>query len=465
MESGKVKFRFSKKIILLPIIFFLFYSVYLFVFAQAFDIIGLALGAILGIILCSFFTKTYENYWQAVIYGITTPLSGTVVIILFIVGLFSAMMKSTGIANGFAWLGYNAGLSSSLFCGFTFLAASLIAVSTGSSIGTLFTATPILYPAGVLLGADPTMLAAAVLSGAVFGDNIAPVSDVTILSVSTQFYKNSQKTADIGGAVKARAPFAIVAGIIALALFSILGGGDSTASFVIQDDLKPNGLIMLIPVAILLAVSIKTRNIFKAIIWGTLTGTIIALLASLIQPKDIFNVVDGHVEGFLVSGFKGIIETVVLCLSLFGIMGIMEKSGFFEDLLSLFKKGDILKSPIKSELMIALGTMLFTIAFAGVTSASVIMFGPTANYVGQAINIHPYRRAYLLSGFANSIPVILPFAAFNFIAVIVANQSSDVLGVSITPVGLMLSSFYPIILFVIFLISIITGYGRIKEEN
>ena len=46
------------------------------------------------------------------------------------------------------------------FTAFTFLAACLITTATGSSIGTLTTVFPILYPAGILLGSHPAILAA-----------------------------------------------------------------------------------------------------------------------------------------------------------------------------------------------------------------------------------------------------------------------------------------------------------------
>src|SRR5699024_11816066 len=89
------------------------------------------------------------------------------------------------------------------------------AMATGSSIGTMFTAFPIFYPAGVLLGADPAMLAGAIVSGAIFGDNLAPISDTTIISASTQRYRHRDGSADIGGVVTSRARYALVAALLA----------------------------------------------------------------------------------------------------------------------------------------------------------------------------------------------------------------------------------------------------------
>lgn len=41
-------------------------------------------------------------------------------------------------------------------------------------------------PFGAALGCDVPLMAGAILSGAIFGDNLAPVSDVAIISAMTQ---------------------------------------------------------------------------------------------------------------------------------------------------------------------------------------------------------------------------------------------------------------------------------------
>ena len=109
------------------------------------------------------------------------------------------------------------------FVAFTFFAACVVSTATGSSIGTMFIAFPIFYPAGILMGANEMMLAGSIVSGAIFGDNLAPVSDTTIASASTQQFKDG-KPADIGGVVTSRIRYSLVAGVITLAIFAAFGG-------------------------------------------------------------------------------------------------------------------------------------------------------------------------------------------------------------------------------------------------
>ena len=79
-----------------------------------------------------------------------------------------------------------------------------------------------LYPAGILLGSHPAILAGAILSGAIFGDNLAPISDVTIASTTNQRFRTKEGYADIAGTVGYRLKYALIAGGIALVLFAVL---------------------------------------------------------------------------------------------------------------------------------------------------------------------------------------------------------------------------------------------------
>src|SRR5699024_11439908 len=99
-----------------------------------------------------------------------------------------------------------------------------------------------MYPAGVAVGGDPTFLFAAILAGAVFGDNLAPVSDTTIVTATTQ-------EADVPGVVRSRFKYSIAAAVPAVILFAIFGGGGSTtnqpSAGSIMESVGPSGLIML----------------------------------------------------------------------------------------------------------------------------------------------------------------------------------------------------------------------------
>lgn len=453
----KIEFRFNALFVLLPPAIFLFVAVYLFIFQKAFDMTGLAMGGFLGVVIGAFFTKNSVNYWNGAISGIATPLTGILVCILVLAGIFSSMMKSGGIAGGFVWLGAATGVTGAVFCAFTFIATAIIATATGTSIGTIFATVPVFFAAGVQLGGDPAMLAGAILSGAIFGDNLAPVSDVTVISASTQTYTHSGETAEVGGVVVSRLPYALIAAALTIPVYLFFGGNEQ-ATFTITENASPTGLVMLLPVIVLIIVAIFSKNIFSALISGIIVGLAIGLLTQRITPEHIFAVKDGHLDGILYNGILNMSGTIMLCLSLFAMIGILEKSGFIDAMTHKLLSSDGELTPRKAEFLLASGALLCSTVFAGVTSAALILFGPIADKIGHKAQLHPFRRSHVISSMANSLPVILPFSAFVFVVMIaVKNQT---MAEAVTPFTFLYSAIYPIALFIVFSISIYTGLGR-----
>lgn len=464
-----VAFRGSRFFAAIPLIMFLSFCVIYFVIFKVFDMNALAVGGFVGLLVGALFAKTYNEYWNAVLNGIGSSTSISIVVILLIIGMFTKLMAVSGVSDGFVWLGYQIGMNGRVFTGFAFLASCLITTATGSSIGTISTVFPILYPSGVLMGSQPGILAGAILSGAIFGDNLAPISDVTIASTTNQKFRNKEGNADIGGTVAYRLKYALIAGTIALFLYIIFGGGGSMQAGA-EETLKANmnikGLLMLLPVACLLYISIRTQNIFKAVTTGLITGIIVGLASGAFQVSDILSIQGGHAAGFIYDGFVGMIGICLFCMSLFGTLGVMQESGLLDSLIEKISQSSIAKTARGTEILIMIGSIVTTLLVGGVTSASTLTFGPVADELGAKQNIHPYRRANLLTGFANSFPAILPFiSAFIFISISVLDpivKSNQYLPM-VTPMDIFIGSFYPIVLFFVLFVSILTGWDRIYE--
>ena len=468
-KSYAVRFRGSQAWALVPLIIFLVFCVVYFVVFKVFDMNALAVGGFLGLLVGALFSKTYGAYWDAVLRGIGSTTSVSVVLILLIIGMFTKLMAISGVSKGFVWMADIIGMPSNIFTAFTFLASCLITTATGSSIGTLTTVFPILYPAGILLGSNPATLAGAILSGAIFGDNLAPISDVTIASTTNQRFRTKEGNADIAGTVSYRLKYALIAGCIALVLFAIFGGGGTItegANELLEANMDPKGLIMLIPVAILLFVSIRTRDIFKAVTAGLVSGIIVGLATGTFGPGDILGVQNGAAVGFIYDGFVGMIGICLFCMALFGAMGVLEESGMMEHMIQGICNSRFASTPRGAELLIAVGSMITTLLVGGVTSASVLTFGPVADELGARHQIHPYRRANFLTGYANTFPAILPFiSAFIFIS---ASSIEPLLETytylpSVTPFQIFSGAFYPMVLFVVLTVSILTGWDRVYE--
>lgn len=98
----------------------------------------------------------------------------------------------------------------------TFLVASGIAFSTGTSWGTFAIMLPIAVPAAAVMGLPLSPFVAAALAGGVFGDHVSPISDTTIVS-------SMAAATDHIDHVRTQIPYASLAGAAATVAFAITG--------------------------------------------------------------------------------------------------------------------------------------------------------------------------------------------------------------------------------------------------
>lgn len=462
----ELRFRGGWAMSFVPVAVFLFFCVLFFVVLQAFDMAALAMGGFLALLTGALFARHYSRYWDAVMRGIGSPTSVAIIVILLVIGMFAELVKVTDVSDGFVWLAHQLGVGAGWFVFFTFLTVCAVAMATGSSIGSMFTAFPIFFPAGVALGADPALLAGAILSGAVFGDNLAPISDTTIISAATQRFRRTGAVADIGGVVRARAKYALPAAAVSAVAFLLLGsvGADGTASTVLPEDAAPDGLIMLAPVAVMLAVAFVTRNIFKAATVGLVLGTITALATGLLTVDGVIGVSDGAPTGFLTDGLTYMFGTVALVTAVFGIVGVLTEAGVLDRATGWLVRSRAGTSARGTEASIAAGSVGTAALFGGVTSASMLAFGPITDELGARRGLHPYRRANVMDCFTMGVGGIVPFlSAYLFIASSLTAGYDEVAQVGV-PV-LFLHTVYPLALTVVLVLAVVTGWGRRFEDG
>lgn len=106
------------------------------------------------------------------------------------------------------------GLNVYLLAAVIFLLGSLISFSTGTSWGTFSIMMPIAVPMAVVLDANIALVIGAVISGGIFGDHCSPISDTTIIS-------SMASDCEVVDHVNTQLPYALISGLIALALFLV----------------------------------------------------------------------------------------------------------------------------------------------------------------------------------------------------------------------------------------------------
>src|SRR5690625_2201004 len=247
----KLEFRLGTLGAAVPLLFFVVWAITISVLQLSSEValvLGSVMGVTLGLLLCK---SNWEDYAQGLFDGLAQPIGVIAMVAWFYAGMFAQILQVGGLVEGLVWIGSVTGVEGGLFVALTFLLASVFSTAVGTGYGTTVAFCTLMYPAGVAVGGDPTFMFAAILAGAVFGDNLAPVSDTTIVSATTQ-------EADVPGVVRSRFKYAIVAAIPALILFAVFGGAaeniqaNEAAISAMVDSTNPNGLVMLIPFMLVL---------------------------------------------------------------------------------------------------------------------------------------------------------------------------------------------------------------------
>src|SRR5699024_10467306 len=234
-------------------------------------VLGAVMGVTLGLLLCK---SKWEDYAQGLFDGLAQPIGVIAMVAWFYAGMFAQILQVGG-AGGRARLDRfgdrcrrRTVCRTDLPSRISILNCCRYRIWNNRSFCTL------MYPAGVAVGGDPTFLFAAILAGAVFGDNLAPVSDTTIVSATTQ-------EADVPGVVRSRFKYSIAAAVPAVILFAIFGGGGSTTNQAsagsIMESVGPSGLIMLVPFALVLILALSGQHLLTSLTWGILSAIVMIL--------------------------------------------------------------------------------------------------------------------------------------------------------------------------------------------
>lgn len=469
MNEKKLEFRGGSFMALVPFLIFIVITIGLS-FANAADLNMMIGAGVVGLLIGMLFAKDLNAYWDAVLTGLGSKVGMTAVMLWLVVGIYGNILKSGHIVEGLVWLGVQLAMSGAVFTVAAFVFAALFAMATGSGFGTISTMSFILYPAGILLGANPAVLAGAILSGAAVGDNLAPVSDTTIIAATSQEYNHRDGTADIGGTVRTRSPMVVVGFVIAAVLFYVFGGsGGATldhayAAELLADYQMPAGLLLLIPTALVIFLAVRGKNIFACLGIGSVAAIAIGLTADLFSFSAIVSIEDGKLSGAIPSGVAGMTTVSILLILVVAMGELLTRSGCMEATVNWLNTS-VIKTPRGAELAIFSLATIFGILIAAINTIANICVAPFVNAIGRKNNLHPYRSANILSATICSFPFFVPYGGC--VLLLLGGLSSMKDAYSFLPglaaTDVFFTAFYPWVIWVITFAACMTGWGRLFE--
>lgn len=470
MEEGKkLEFYGGNGMSLIPFIVFIVITIGLS-FINAADLNMMIASGVIGLIVGMFLVKDKVRYWDIVLEGLGDKMAMTAVLIWLVVGIYGSVLKSGHLVEGLVWLSVKLHLSGAGFCVASFLFSATFALATGAAFGTVAAMSYILYPVGILMGCNPAVLGGAIISGGLFGDNIAPVSDTTIVSTTGQTYTKKSGCAEIGGAVKDRSKYVIIAFILSVILFAIFGGAksgqgldSSVAATLLAENQNPKGLLMLIPTVIVIGMAVTGNNLFVTLPVGIVIALVVGLGGGLFGISDLFRIENGTAMGAFPDGVAGMLSVCILLMVVVSMGSLLITSGHMGELVDRLSRN--IKTTRGAELLIFLFSTVFSVLISAINTIPNICASPLVNAVGQKAKLHPYRRANFLAVACDSFNACMPFGGSVLLLLGIMKTLSttyDFVEV-LSPNAFLFTCFYPCILWFVMLIAILVGWGRIYE--
>lgn len=312
----------------------------------------------------------------------------TMCFIYLFAGAFASVASAMGGVDATVNLGLSLVPAEYITAGI-FLISSFIAISTGSSMGTISQVAPIAIATADKAGLNLVIMIGAVVGGAMFGDNLSIISDTTIAATRTQGCEMRDK-------FKLNFLIALPAAIIAFLLFLFF------AKPVIPMPLDNLEFVFIkvVPYMLVLFLALAGLNVFITL------GTGIVVAGAIGMFHGDLNLVSFAQS--IYNGFTGMNEIFLLSLLTGGLAYMVTKNGGLQWLLT--KIQSLIRGERSAEVGISAIASLADMAVANNTIA-IIITGPIAKGIAHKFKVDPRRSASLLDIWTCVFQGFIPYGA------------------------------------------------------
>ena len=318
----------------LPILLYMVIAAVISIGIRYYGMEALIFASVIGLLAGFFLCRNKLEYWASCVRGLTQFGNANLIFIFIIIAVFGKVLVAGDIGGGLLWIGLNCGLQGGAFVVLVFVGCAVFATGSGAPFPALLALVPIFYPTGIMLGADPTVLVGAMISGVFFGDALSPSSQVIHVTINSQHDPGTGRPADLVEVMKARSPYLVAIALVSAVLFFLLGGAG--AATVSPQELAgmadARGLLMFVPIALLLAICVKTRNLLMGVSWAILAGVVLGLASGLMEPAALvsFDFAKQQMHGVFMDGVASSVNLVFASILLFGMIQIAVEGGILE---------------------------------------------------------------------------------------------------------------------------------------
>ena len=358
--------------------------------------------------------------------------------IFVLAGAFAGSAKDIGAIDATVAATLHLVPSKLIFCGL-FLASCFISMSIGTSVGTIVALVPLATEMAANCGVSEAYMAAIIVGGAFFGDNLSFISDTTI--ASTRIMKCEMRD-------KFRMNIRIIlpAVLVVAAIYIWQGWNAQLTGVGNMDD-----WYKVFPYLLVIVMAMSGIDVSIVLLTGIIANAVMGFCCGSFLPQEAGTSAALAWTGWLASLGRGIAtmsDLIIVTLLAGGLMELIRANGgldFIIDRLTRHIKGER-----GAQFSIAALVCIADICTANNTIA-IISTGSIAKEISDRFGLDPRKTASILDTFSCLIQGIIPYGAQLLIAAGLAGISSA----SIIP-----HLYYPFLMGVMAVLSIIFRFPR-----
>ena len=342
--------------------------------------------------------------------------------IFVLAGAFASSAKAMGAVDATVNLTLQLLPANFLVAGL-FISACVVSLCMGTSVGTIVAFIPIAASLADKTELSLPLMAAAIVGGAFFGDNLSFISDTTIVATQSQGCKQSDK-------FKYNFFLVIPAALLVCGIYLLLGQGGNE---VVTGDIVYWWKI--IPYVAVLISAICGMNVMLVLLIGNLLTGIIGML-------DGSYTFMGWTDS-LTSGIMGMSELILISMMAGGIFALITKQGVMERLIQQVSNKIHTQRGAELSICILVGAVNTLTAN---NTVAILSVGDIAKQISVRFGIDPRRSASLLDITSCTVQGLLPYGA----QLLMASSLAGISALSIIPY-----LYYPMLIGLVVLLTIL----------
>lgn len=350
--------------------------------------------------------------------------------IYVLAGAFASTAREIGAVDSTVWLTLRLLPSEMIFVAL-FLASAFVSLAIGTSVGTVVALVPIAAGIAGQIGQETATMAALVVGGAYFGDNLSFISDTTIAATQTQGVRMDDKF---------KTNIRIIWPAVALMLIYcvVMGLGAD-----VSPERQPFHLYLVVPYAAVVGLAIWGINVMVVLLVGIVLAGAIGIVGGAVDFWGFL--------GAMGSGVTGMGDLIVVAMLAGGMLELIRANGGLRLIISLLQKG--IRGRRGAQVSIGALVAIANLCTANNTVA-IITVSNIARDISQRFGIDPRRTASILDTVSCCVQGLLPYGVQMLLAAKLAGC---------TPLDILPSLYYPMAIGLCTGVAIFLDRGRGKK--